>query len=190
MIVSIETPEGDIIYKATKTTAKRILAEETSELMNSMLQKAINSGTGVAIRSTYGVNLPLAGKTGTSQNYADAWFIAYNPEIVIATRVGASSPAIHFNSGAYGSGSKLALPIVALCLQSSQKDRVLLKKINAPFQVLSPALVDALNCPDYMEDTVLEKLFDSFRKETTTSKKKSKKAKKKKKKGFFERIFK
>ena len=102
MILSIESANGEILYQAEPKKGKRILDERSSELINAMLQKAINEGTGVAARSTYGVSLPLAGKTGTSQNYSDAWFIGYNPEIVIATRVGASSPAIHFKSGSYG----------------------------------------------------------------------------------------
>lgn len=191
MILSIESASGEIIYQADqKDQSQRIMAESSSELINAMLQKAIKEGTGVAIRSTYSVNVPLAGKTGTSQNYSDAWFIGYNPEVVLATRVGASSPAIHFNSGAYGSGSRLALPLVALTLRSSQSNKVLLKQINTPFKTLSPELVSELDCIDFKEDSGLEKLFDSFRNNTTTEKKQKKKGKKKKKKGFFDRIFK
>jgi penicillin-binding protein 1A len=192
LILSIESPNGDIIYKAsTKGSAERILSESTCEVINAILQKAINEGTGVAMRSTYGVTLPLAGKTGTSQNYSDAWFIAYNPKIVLATRVGASTPLIHFNSGSYGSGSRLALPIAGITLQKSQKNNTLKKEINAPFPMLSPELISAMDCPDYREENYLENLFDQLRKESTTEKKKVKKGKKKKKKkkGFFDRIF-
>ena len=194
LLLSIESPDGEVIYQApTAPIKERILAESTSELINAMLQKAIDNGTGIAMRSTYGVNIPLAGKTGTSQNYSDAWFIGYNPDIVIATRVGASTPLIHFNSGTYGSGSRLALPLTALTLQESQKNKSLKKEINAPFPMLTPELISLLDCPDYQEDSYFENLFEQFRKETTTEKKKVKKAqrkKKKKKKSLFERIFK
>ena len=191
LILSIESPNGDIIYKASaNSSAERVLSESTCEVINAILQKAINEGTGVAMRSAYGVSLPLAGKTGTSQNYSDAWFIAYNPEIVLATRVGASTPLIHFNSGSYGSGSRLALPIAGITLQKSQKNNSLKNKINAPFPMLSPELISAMDCPDYREENYLENLFDQLRKESTTEKKKVRKGKKKKKKkGFFDRIF-
>ena len=87
----------------------RIMTERSSQLMSAMLQKAIREGTGASMSSVYGVDFPLAGKTGTSQDYSDAWFAAFNPKLVIVSRAGASSRAIHFNNGSYGSGSALAL---------------------------------------------------------------------------------
>lgn len=194
MILSIESPNGDILYEAKgNNESEKILSERTSDIINEILQKAIKEGTGVAMKATYGVDLPLAGKTGTSQNYSDAWFIAYNPDIVLATRVGASSPSIHFNSGAYGSGSRLALPLVALTLQKAQRDKDLKKEVNAEFKPLAPEIVSELDCPDFKEDSGMEKLFDSFRTEKTTEKKKTKKGKKKKKKkkknSIFNKIF-
>lgn len=191
MILSIETADGEILYQAKTNEKENILDSRTSEIINAILQKAINKGTGVAMNSTYGVKLPLAGKTGTSQNYSDAWFIGYNPDIVIATRVGASSPSIHFTSGAYGSGSRLALPLVALTLQKAQRDKTLKKDVNTYFKPLSSEIAKALDCPDFKEDSGMEKLFDSFRSDKTTEKKKTRKGKKKKKKkkGLFNRIF-
>ena len=109
-IRSIKTPEGEVIYSNEMTQEKvRIMTERSSQLMSAMLQKAIREGTGVSMSSVYGVDFPLAGKTGTSQDYSDAWFAAFNPGLVIVSRAGASSRAIHFNSGSNGSGSALAL---------------------------------------------------------------------------------
>jgi membrane carboxypeptidase/penicillin-binding protein len=107
-------------------------------LMAAMLHKAIREGTGAAVHSVYGVKIPLAGKTGTSQNYADAWFAAFNPGIVIVSRVGASTPSIHFNNGSYGSGSALALPLVAMTLRKVEKEKELMNRINIPFEPLPP----------------------------------------------------
>jgi penicillin-binding protein 1A len=204
LILSIESSDGTILYQAEAAKKKsNIIADRTSELINAMLQNAILAGTGVAMASKYGVRLPLAGKTGSSQNYSDAWFIAYNPGIVIATRVGASSPAIHFNKGAYGSGSRLALPLIGLTLNSAQKKKESKKLISRTFRTLSSELQSELDCPDYREDSGFEKIMDIFKKEAKTQKKrrkqgekkkkkstrKKKKKKKKKKKGFFKRIF-
>ena len=91
--------------------------------MNAILQKAVREGTGSPLGSVYGINMPLAGKTGTTQDYADAWFVAYNPSLVMVSRVGASLPSVHFSSGSNGSGSTLALPLIGLTLKKSRQIR-------------------------------------------------------------------
>lgn len=131
--------------------------------MGAMLEKAIREGTGASVNSVYGVKVPLAGKTGTSQNYADAWFAAFNPGLVIVSRVGASTPAIHFNNGSYGSGSALALPLVALTLKKAEKNREVMERINVPFAPLPPELAMALDCPDFKDKSFFDRLFDVFR---------------------------
>jgi len=195
MIVSIKTSQGKEIYRNKFLKSKnKVLDGMTSPFMNAILQKAINEGTGRAMKSVYGVRLPLAGKTGTSQDYADAWFIGYNPKLVIATRVGASYPGIHFSSGANGSGSRLALPIVAKTLQKVQKNTTLSTSLFEQFDQLPVAYQDALACEDFMEDSDFEIFFGRiFKNENTTfekeSKKTERKASKKTKKSFFKRIF-
>jgi penicillin-binding protein 1A len=188
-IISIKTPDGEIIYENESNTAKkRILTERSSLLMSAMLQKAIIEGTGISMSSVYGVNLPLAGKTGTSQNYADAWFAAFNPKLVIVSRVGASTNAIHFNNGSFGSGSALALPLVALTLKKVQMNPVLTEQLINPFPDLSPELKSALDCPDFKEDNIIDKFFDLFQKKKTYFDNESDKAKPKKR-SFLKRLF-
>ena len=186
-VVSIKTSDGTVIYSNRMLKSKEtVLSETTSNLMNAMLQKAIVEGTGASLSSTYGIKLPLAGKTGTSQDYADAWFAAYNPKLVMVTRVGASSPIIKFNSGSNGAGSKLALPLVAKTLQSVQRSKWLQSKYFSNFEPLPIEYSDALLCEDYTEDTGLEQFFESlFKSKRTTleraQKKADRKAKRKKK---------
>ena len=188
-ILSIKTPDGEIIYENEfEEVTERILTERTSLLMSAMLQKAINEGTGASMRSAFGVNLPLAGKTGTSQNYADAWFAAFNPKLVIISRVGASTNAIHFNNGSYGSGSALALPLVALTLKKVQKDPVLMEQLIKPFPELSQELKSALDCPDFKEDNIIDRFFDIFQKKKTDFDNGPNKDKPKKK-PFLKRLF-
>jgi penicillin-binding protein 1A len=195
MIVTIKTSNGEILYRNKLLKSQdKVLDGMTAPFLNAILQKAINEGTGKSMKSVYGVNLPLAGKTGTSQDYADAWFIAYNPKLVIATRVGASYPSIHFSNGSNGSGSRLALPIVAKTLQKVQNNSNLRRSMFEPFDELLVAYQDALACDDFMEDSDFERFFEGvFKNENTTfekeSKKAERKAKKKNKKSFFKRIF-
>ncbi len=157
IIKSIQTADGKYIYnnKLNKQKDKRVLKESTSQLLSAILQKAVNEGTGIALRSKYNIRIPLAAKTGTSQDYADAWFAAYNPKLVLVTRVGATLPSIHFSSGANGSGSRLALPLIAKTLQPLQQ------KYSATFP-LSEAFSDALSCDDYRETTAISELEDFF----------------------------
>lgn len=162
-ILSIKTADGKVIYdnKLLKSE-ESIINEKTSMQMNAMLQKAIKEGTGVALKGTYGITLPLAGKTGTSQDYADAWFAAYNPKLVMVTRVGASSPLIKFNSGANGSGSRLALPLIAKTLQSVQKSNWIKKTYFADFKILSDESATWLDCEDYTEASEIEEFIEGI----------------------------
>jgi penicillin-binding protein 1A len=163
-ILSIKTPEGEEIYRYEPSEIKtKIMTERSSLLMSAMLQKAIREGTGVSMSSVYGVDIPLAGKTGTSQDYSDAWFAAFNPKLVIVSRAGASSRAIHFNSGSNGSGSALALPLVALTLKKVQQNYSLKDHLIAQFADLPPELEYALDCPDFKEKNLFDKIIDIFK---------------------------
>lgn len=164
LIESVKAPDGRILWQHEQPEmGERIVSEQSAILMNAMLEKAIRQGTGAAVHSVYGVRVPLAGKTGTSQNYADAWFAAYNPGLVIVSRVGASTPSIHFNNGHYGSGSALALPLVAMTLKKVEKEKKLMEQISVPFPPLPPELAMALDCPDFREKSFFDRIFDMFR---------------------------
>lgn len=164
LIESVKAPDGRILWQYMPPDwSDRVLSERSATLMAAMLEKAIREGTGASVHSAYGVKIPLAGKTGTSQNYADAWFAAFNPAMVIVSRVGASTPSIHFNSGSYGSGSALALPLVAMTLKKVEKNKELMSVINTPFAPLPPELAMALECPDFREKSFFDRLFDLFR---------------------------
>ncbi|HLN55807.1 MAG TPA: transglycosylase domain-containing protein [Bacteroidales bacterium] len=163
-IVSIGTSEGELLWQNefSKPT-ERILSESTAMLISAILRRAITGGTGTPLIGTYGVTLPFAGKTGTSQDYADAWFAAFNPSLVMVSRVGASSPSIHFTSGSNGSGSTLALPLIARTLRDVQQNKELSKKLISYFPELPPEMADELNCPDFKEITFFEEIIDIFK---------------------------
>jgi penicillin-binding protein 1A len=192
-ISSIKTPEGELIYINENAKEKvKIMSDRSWQLMSAMLQKAIREGTGASMSSVYGVNFPLAGKTGTSQDYSDAWFAAFNPKLVIVSRVGASSRAIHFNSGSNGSGSALALPIVALTLKKVRQNPVLMDNLVADFPGLPPELADALDCPDFKDENLFDRIIDIFEKDKKTYDNtgvKTKTRTKRKKDSFFRKIF-
>jgi penicillin-binding protein 1A len=156
--------------------------------LNAILQKAVKEGTGSPLGSVYGISMPLAGKTGTTQDYADAWFVAYNPALVIASRVGASLPSVHFSSGSTGSGSTLALPLIALTLKKIQTDPVLRGQLITAFPELLPELEKEFDCPDYRDKNFLENVKDLFKRDKTPLEKANRR-KEMKKKSFFRRLF-
>lgn len=189
-IVSIKTPDGEIIWQNDfPGVKKRVLTKRTAILISEILQKAIIGGTGSSMRNVYGVRIPMAGKTGTSQDYSDAWFAAFNPKLTIVSRVGASSRIIHFNSGSDGSGSTLALPLVALTLKKLQANDTLKSQYYAYFRDLPPELEGALDCPDFKENNLIGKFLDIFQKKRKLTDENSDTVKQKKR-GFFKRLFK
>lgn len=188
-IESITTHDGSIIWEnKLKEHGERLISEKTSLIMSAILQRAINEGTGASVRGRYGVTLPLAGKTGTSQDYADAWFTAFNPGIVMVARVGASTPSVHFSEGSFGSGSALALPIIAITLQKLQENPGLRLELTDPFPDLPPDLQAALDCPVFREDNMIDRFIDFFNNDEVNIDKDSGRAERKKK-SFFRRLF-
>lgn len=185
LIESIKTSNGKLIFQQEKQQKQEIISEETALQMNEILLKATNEGTGIAMRGTYGVQYPLAGKTGTSQNFSDAWYVCYNNNFVFATRVGAALPSIHFHSGAYGSGSRLALPILGYALKELEGS-----PIGKQIKTSGLQVSNEINCPDFKEDSAIESLLDIFSDPATTREEQQKKQeRKKKRKGFFDRLF-
>jgi len=168
-IVSITTADGRILYQNDFSEVRNtVLSERTLQLMRAMLRKAVTEGTGYSLEHTYGVTAPFAGKTGTTQNYGDAWFVAFNPNLTIAARAGASSPLIHFNSGSNGTGNTLALPLVALTLKKAESYRNEWEQVVDSFPPLPPELAAILDCPDFREDNLVDRFIDIFKNEQVT----------------------
>jgi penicillin-binding protein 1A len=109
-ITSIKDRYGNTIAQY-KPRQELVLSEETAYLTTSLLQTAIDHGTGAGARSAYGFRLPAAGKTGTTNNFNDAWFVGFTPYMVASVWVGVDNPAVSL--GNRQSGAAAALPIWA-----------------------------------------------------------------------------
>lgn len=159
LIEKITDAQGRVIYTGKMAPARRAFDEEVATTITAMLRRAVDSGTGTAMRSRFGVRTALAGKTGTSQDYADAWFVAYTPGIVAATWVGARDPSVHFGSS-LGTGSQLALPIIGGTLAEVERSDALRRKYFRSFD----AAVDpvAMDCDPRRKGTLLERALDVF----------------------------
>lgn len=148
----VEASDGTVLfdYEALADTCnwKRPMWAYEADIMNEMLQAAVDRGTGRRIRFRYNMKEPLAGKTGTSQNHSDGWFIGYTPRIVAGAWVGAESPAVRFRNLSLGQGANTALPIVASFIQKLSANEAYAALSNTPFPEPSEPVKDALNCLD------------------------------------------
>ena len=189
LIEQITTSEGKILYTAPKTKSSRAIEPSTAATITAMLQRAVDQGTGSALRSRFGITVPLAGKTGTSQDYGDAWFIGYTPGLVVGTWVGARDPKIHFSSGS-GSGSQLALPIAGSVLAGIERTPDLRKRYIRSFDWIGEYDVD-MDCEPTRQPGALEELLEAvFKRKPTDYTSPPDDTTKSEKKSLLERLFK
>jgi penicillin-binding protein 1A len=193
MISKITDANGRVLYSRKPEPSENVFETETTEEITAILQQVINQGTGTRIRTRYAITSDLAGKTGTAQNYSNAWFVAYTPSMVIGTWVGASTPDIHFFSS-NGSGSSLALPIAGNIIKNIEGNPGLRSKYLTSFN-LSEEVYSFLQCPPYREVGIkgfFNRLFGKDDDDTTSSyeeRVRKKEKKEKEKKSFFKRLF-
>jgi len=90
--------------------------------MLNLMEGVVNQGTAGRLRWRYNLNGPIAGKTGTSQNHSDGWFMGIVPNLVAGSWVGAEDRSIRFQTIGMGQGANMALPIYALFLDKVFKD--------------------------------------------------------------------
>ena len=115
-VTRIEDNNGNILATFTPKTYE-IISETTSYKMIYMLRNVMDHGTGVRARFRYGLKAPMGGKTGTSQNHSDGWFVGFTPSLVSGVWVGGEDRSIHFDNMAAGQGANMALPIWSIYMQ-------------------------------------------------------------------------
>ena len=104
---------------------REVLSEDAAYKMIDLMQGVMNGGTGSRMRFRYGIHAQMGGKTGTTNDNSDGWFVGYTPSLTFGAWVGGEERDIHFNSMAYGQGAAAALPIVGLFLQKVFADGAL-----------------------------------------------------------------
>lgn len=126
LVTKIEDQDGKTIYEANDTQTQ-VIPYESAFLMQEMLKGGLTEpgGTTQALWeyiSPYTRETEFGGKTGTSQNHSDAWFVGVTPKLVAGAWVGGEHRSIHFQTGAYGQGSRTALPVYGYFMQQVLSD--------------------------------------------------------------------
>ena len=132
----IEDANGNIIGSFTPRM-EEIFSEETAFKMIYMMRSVIDDGTGSRVRRVYGLTMPMGGKTGTTNNNSDGWFMGYTPKLVSGVWVGGEERSIRFDSMAQGQGAAMALPIWANYMKKVLADKQLGYKVTDDFKVSS-----------------------------------------------------
>lgn len=164
-VTRIEDKNGRVLADFRPRT-QEVMDEEKAYIMIELLKGAVQYGTGVRLRYRYKLMQPMAGKTGTTQNHSDGWFIGITPNLVSGCWVGGEDRSIHFSSLNEGQGAAMALPIFAYYMQKVYSD----KKINlyqGDFEKPSGKISVDMDCEKYnkeieeggMGDTGEEELF-------------------------------
>lgn len=140
MVTRIEDKNGTVLYQFTPES-KDVLSEEVAYVTVNLMQGVTEGGSGTRLRHNWAVNQieykeiitgypyefdnPIAGKTGTTQNHSDGWFMGMVPNLVTGVWVGAEDRATHFKTINYGQGASMALPIWGLYMKACYEDEAL-----------------------------------------------------------------
>ena len=121
-ITRIEDKNGNVIQRFSPEESEA-MSELTAYKMIELMKGVVQSGTGIRLRSLYGFNNPIAGKTGTTQKNSDGYFMGITPDLTTGVWVGAEDRSVHFRSTKLGQGSHTALPIWALYMKKVYADK-------------------------------------------------------------------
>ena len=149
-IQRIEDRYGNVIYQSEVVRSEPVLDPHQALLMTEMMKSVVDNGTASSLRTLYGFENEIAGKTGTTQNNTDGWFIGYTPVLITGVWVGGDLPSVRFRYGGYGQGAYAALPVWARYMQRIYRDPLYSNSKSLSFQV-PESVREELDCEDYLE---------------------------------------
>jgi len=149
---SIESNKGVMLEKfENKQSREQLASPENCHIITQMLKSVVNEGTGSAIRTEWGIDCAFAGKTGTTQDQADGWFIGATPTLVAGAWVGGEDPSIHFRTLGTGAGGHTALPIVGQFFSDILHNSKFQSLKNTAFESPSEESLAMMAIPPYRE---------------------------------------
>lgn len=152
LIRAIYNREGTLIYEFESEESERRLPEELSQTISGMLAHTVRSGTAAPLTNRYEISVPLAGKTGTTQNARDGWFVGYSPDLVIGVRTGWDLSM----SERVGGSSVTALPLAGTLLREIEQHRP--ERLMRPDRPGLSAQFQSASCEDYRDESLRDRL--------------------------------
>ncbi|MEL6731756.1 MAG: transglycosylase domain-containing protein [Bacteroidota bacterium] len=166
-IARIETHDGRVIVdferqrKSSKDWRWQAMNPTEADMVAYMLRKVVDSGTAKRLRYTYKLRNQIAGKTGTTQDQTDGWFMGANPELVVGVWVGGDERKVRFRSLRLGQGANMALPIYGRFMQKVNGSGKYRNIRDAQFTNPSILAMEGLNCNMYVEKLPMD-ILDPF----------------------------
>ncbi|MGY5848725.1 transglycosylase domain-containing protein [Salegentibacter sp. HM20] len=191
-ISKIEDGSGNVLATFEPQVSQQpAYSEVTRQTMLEMMKSVVNKGTAYRLRSTYGLRNQIAGKTGTTQNNKDGWFVGVTPKLVTVTWVGSDDHRIGFRNTYIGQGANSALPIFAGLMQKMNANPDFAEITNARFPPTSASVREMLDCEPEQRDGFFKRLFGGGddNNERQRRRDEAEEDDGKKKKGFFKRLF-
>jgi len=145
------------------TERKEVMSEQTAYIMLELLKGATDPalrGTAARIRSYYKIPGDVAGKTGTTNDHTDGWFMGMTPNLMAGVWVGCDDQALRFKSLGNGAGGRMAMPIWALFFQKAFADKTLELDPNAKFFYPKSPIDIELDCAEYARQNPIINPFD------------------------------
>ena len=164
VIRRIEDSKGNILYSdPMHELGDTVISEEIAQTVLAMMKGVVDRGTANGLRSIWGFKGDFVGKTGTTQNNTDAWFIGMNPKIVAGVWVGGDNPVVRFKTTTYGQGAYSALPVFANFFQKFYADNSYSYLENQKFSFTDSAAL-VMDCNDFEEEGE-PRIINMFKKE-------------------------
>jgi penicillin-binding protein 1A len=155
---SIESNSGAVLEEfRNQQPDEQVAQPENCYIITHMLKSVVNDGTGSTIRSVWGIDSEFAGKTGTTQDQADGWFIGMTPTLVAGAWVGGEDPSVHFRTLGAGAGGHTALPIVGQFYSQILRKSKFQNMKFASFESPSEETLALMAIPPYREFLEVEK---------------------------------
>ncbi len=149
-VTRIEDKNGKVLADFSPKT-EEVMNEEKAYVMLQLMKGVVDIGTGIRLRYRYKLMNPIAGKTGTTQNNSDGWFMGITPDLVSGCWVGAEDRSVHFDHGDQGQGAQMALPIWAKYMQKVYADKTL-KISKGDFEKPAKKIDIEMDCRKYNKE--------------------------------------
>ena len=169
-ITRIEDKNGVVLEEFTPKT-NEAMSKETADLMVRMLQGVVKGvyspaanktlGTGVRLKHKYGLENEIGGKTGTTQNQSDGWFMGITPNLVTGVWSGCEDRSAHFRTIYYGQGANMALPIFAEYMQRVYADTLNTAIYPIPFNI-PRSTYEELDCGEDIQGGQYDEFEEEF----------------------------
>ncbi len=165
LIDSIYNSTGELVYRSEEPKMlPQAFSNDNRLIMLELMKSVVNKGTASRIRHRYNLKNDIAGKTGTTQNNKDAWFVALTPKLVHISWVGLDHHEIGFRNTSMGQGANAALPLFAIWMQQMNQDPNFNSITRAKFEQPSKEVLQELDCAPVVKDNFFKRLFKNPKK--------------------------